>query len=163
MHREIYADFYEDSDLGLEGLEWSKPTRRLCGKKPKGRLGGMETVSNGMVDATVVDRMTGQKKRIIANLGDRKAGTRVGIHVCENSGLTYVLKGKGAITDYVEGQEKIIHRKDAYYFMSSNVPMSASSLLRNDMLLLDLLVDSEGTLPLAIVEPKYLGCQNPLI
>ena len=75
----------------------------------------------------------------------------------ENSGLTFVLKGKGAITDYVEGQEKIIHRKDAYYFMSSNVPVSASNLLRHDVLLVDLLVDSEGTLPITIVEPGHPG------
>lgn len=94
MHREIYADFYEDSDLGPEGLEWSKPTRRLCGKKPKGRLGGMETVSNGMVDATVVDRMTGQKN-VLSQIWEIERLVRVLASTCMKTvDLPMCSKGK---------------------------------------------------------------------
>ncbi len=52
--------------------------------------------------STIVDQVI-DGKRLVANLGTRKAGTRVGVHVHESGGATFVIAGKGAITDSVEG------------------------------------------------------------
>ena len=163
MHRQISDDFYENSAIERGGFKWKKPTRKINGKRPEGNLNAMENISDGMVDWEGRDRVTGEKVHIVANLGYRKAGTRVGIHVHEDSGITFVLKGKGAITDYVESLPNSFNEKGDYYFMPSNVPMSAANLTKQDVLLLDLFVVEPGTPAITIIEPGYPGYQNPLI
>ena len=162
MYRHISEDFYENSTIDRSGFRWKKPTRKINGKSPEGNLNVMEDVSAGMVDWKGRDRITGEKFHIVANLGYRKAGTRVGIHVHEDSGITFVLKGKGAITDYVESLPNSFNKKGDYYFMPSNVPMSAANLTKRDVLLLDLFVVEPGTPLITIIEPGYPGYQNPL-
>lgn len=163
MHRYISEDFYEDSAIERGGFKWQKPTRKINGKKPEGNLNVMENISDGMIDWTGRDRVTGEKVHILANLGYRKAGTRVGIHVHEGSGITFVLKGKGAITDYVESLPNSFNEKGDYYFMPSNVPMSAANLTEHDAMLLDLFVVKAGTPAITIIEPGYPGYQNEII
>lgn len=163
MHRYISEDFYEDSAIERGGFKWQKPTRKINGKKPEGNLNVMENISDGMIDWKGRDRVTGEKVHILANLGYRKAGTRVGIHVHEDSGITFVLKGKGAITDYVESLPNSFNEKGDYYFMPSNVPMSAANLTEHDAMLLDLFVVKAGTPAITIIEPGYPGYQNEII
>ena len=163
MHRYIADDFYRDSGITRAGFKWRKPTRKINGQKPDGELNVMKNVSDGMVDWKGRDKVTGEEVHIVANLGYRNAGTRVGIHVHEDSGITFVLKGKGAITDYVESLPNSLNKKGDYYFMPSNVPMSAANLTKSDVLLLDLFVVSPGTSPITIIEPGYPGFQNTLL
>lgn len=160
MHRHIADAFYSKNDIATTGFQWHKPTRKINGTKPKGKLQTMENVSSQMVNWKGRDRLTGEKTHIVANLGYRKAGTRVGIHVHEDSGITFVLKGKGAVTDYVESMPNSTSKKGDYYFMPSNVPMAAANLTKRDVLLLDLFVVSAGTEPITILEPGYPGYQN---
>ena len=163
MHRYISDDFYENSDLLSSGFEWRKPTRKINGEKPNGKLQVMENISDQMVDWTGKDKLTGEKVRVVANLGYRKAGTRVGIHIHEDSGITFVLKGKGAITDYVESLPNSVNTKGDYYFMPSNTPMAAANLTKRNIMLLDLFVVSIGTPPITIIEPGYPGYQNSIL
>lgn len=162
MHRYISDDFYKNSTISRDGLKWKKPTRKINGKKPKGDLNTMENISDKMIDWKGRDRLTGEKVHIVANLGYRKPGTRVGIHVHENSGITFVLKGKGRITDYVESLPNSTNEKGDYYFMPSNVPMSAANLTKRDAMLLDLFVVKPGTPVITIIEPGYPGYQNTI-
>ena len=160
LHDDIRSDFYEQSDLSRKGMDWKKPTKTINNETPRGRLKPMEAISDGFIDKIV--NFKGVDRRIVANLGIRKAGTRVGIHVHENDGITFVLRGKGAITDFVEGSEKTINSKGDYYFMPQNVPMSASNLSGSDMTLLDLFITDSSTAPIAILEPGYPGYENPI-
>ena len=161
LHDEIRSDFYEQSDLSPEGLDWKKPTKKINAEVPKGRLKPMEEISDGFIDEIV--NFKGTKRHVIANLGIRKAGTRVGIHVHENDGITFVLKGKGEITDFVEGSERSLNKQGDYYFMPRNVPMSASNLSGSDMTLLDLFITDISTPPITIIEPGYPGYRNPVL
>jgi quercetin dioxygenase-like cupin family protein len=127
----------------------------------QGTIKAMEEISDGFIDEIV--NFKGTKRHVIANLGIRKAGTRVGIHVHENDGITFVLKGKGEITDFVEGSERSLNKQGDYYFMPRNVPMSASNLSGSDMTLLDLFVTDISTPLITIIEPGYPGYRNPVL
>ena len=162
MHRHISEDFYENSSIEKDGFKWAKPTHEINGLKPKGNLKSLKDIASEMVDWQGIDKLTGERLHIVANLGYRKAGTRVGIHVHEDSGITFVLKGKGEIKDYVESLPDTLNKKGDYYFMPANIPMSAANLTDHDVMLLDLFVVTTGTPTTTIIEPGYPGYQNNL-
>ena len=54
-----------------------------------------------LVDPSIIVDQVIDGKRLVANLGTRKAGTRVGVYVHESGAATFVIAGKGTITDSV--------------------------------------------------------------
>ena len=109
----------------------------------------------------VIDEIVGDN-RLIVNLGTRKAGTRVGIHVHESGGLTFVVSGDGAITDYLEGMENSFNQVGDYYFMPYNTTMSAANLEREDVVLLDIFYFPINKTSITILEEGYPSYDPPL-
>jgi quercetin dioxygenase-like cupin family protein len=105
---------------------------------------------------TVVDR-TVEGQHISVMLGTREAGTRVGIHVHESGGTTFVVGGKGRITDFVEGFPNSLNPVGSYYYMPANIPMSAANLSSKDVRLMDVFVTPAGAPPITIIEPGWVG------
>ncbi len=108
----------------------------------------------------VIDEIVGDN-RLIVNLGTRKAGTRVGIHVHESGGLTFVVSGDGAITDYLEGMENSFNQVGDYYFMPYNTTMSAANLESEDVVLLDIFYFPINKTPITILEEGYPSYDPP--
>ena len=111
-------------------------------------------------ETRVIDEVIGEN-RLIVSLGTRKAGTRVGIHVHEAGGLTFVVGGDGEITDYVEGIENDFNQVGDYYFMPYNTTMSAANLESEDVVLLDIFFIPIDKTPLMITEEGYTSYDPP--
>ncbi len=102
----------------------------------------------------ITDEITGdQQVRVF--LGTRKAGTRAGIHVHESGGLTFVVGGKGRVTDFVEGFPNAEYPVCSYYSMPSNIPMSAANLTDKNVRLMDVFVTPVGQPFITFIEPGY--------
>ena len=150
----IEQDFYE-ANPDATGMDWSYGTTKINGKAPAGRpLLLQNTVE-------VVDEIVGDK-HISVMLGTRKAGTRSGIHVHESGGTTFVVGGNGRITDFVEGFANTFNPVGSYYYMPSNIPMSASNLSGKDLRLMDIFVTPIGEPSVTIIEPGYPGFNPPV-
>ena len=109
----------------------------------------------------VVDEIIGDQ-HISVMIGTRKAGTRVGIHVHESGGTTFVIRGKGRITDFVQGFPSGINPVGSYYYMPSNIPMSAANLSNRDVRLMDVFITPVGQPAITIIEPGYPGYNPPV-
>lgn len=96
-------------------------------------------------------------QHISVMIGTRKAGTRVGIHVHESGGTTFVLSGKGRITDFVEGSPNSLNPVGSYYYMPANIPMSAANLSKKDVRLMDVFITPIGVPEITIIEPGAPG------
>ena len=94
-------------------------------------------------------------QKLVVNLGVRKAGTRVGIHVHEAGGATFVVGGEGAITDFVEGFENSFNPVGNYYYMPYNTTMSAANLSDQDVTLIDIFYVPLDKTEITILEPGY--------
>ena len=127
---------------------WNWGTTQVNNKDVKGDLLPLQD-SRAVIDETI------DGNRLIVNLGTRKAGTRVGIHVHQSGGTTFVVGGKGAITDYVEGYENSYNPVGNYYYMPYNTPMSASNLEDQDVVLLDLFYFPAEGESITIIEEGY--------
>lgn len=141
--------FEENPDFVTSNWNWG--TSEINGMALEGRLLGLQD------ETRVIDEVIGDN-RLIVNLGTRKAGTRVGIHVHESGGLTFVVGGDGAITDYVEGIENTFNQVGDYYFMPYNTTMSAANLESEDVVLLDIFYFPIDKTPITILEkgaPSY--------
>ncbi len=84
----IRRDFYE-TNPDATGVDWSYGTTTINGAVPPGRLLPLQNT------VEVVDKIVGDQ-HISVMLGTRRAGTRVGIHVHESGGTTFVVGGKVA-------------------------------------------------------------------
>lgn len=149
----IRDDFYS-THPDATGDDWSYGTTTINGSVPPGRLLPLQD------SQTVVDEIIGDQ-HILVEIGTRKAGTRVGIHVHESGGTTFVLSGEGRITDFVEGFPNSINPVDSYYYMPSNIPMSAANLSNKDVRLMDIFVTPVGEPAITIIEPGYPGYNPP--
>ena len=148
----IRRDFYE-ANPDATGLDWSYGTTTINGAVPPGRLLPLQNT------VEVIDRIVGDQ-HISVMLGTRKAGTRVGIHVHESGGATFVVGGKGRITDFVQGFPNSLNPVGSYYYMPSSIPMSAANLSSKDVRLMDVFVTPVGEPAITIIEPGYPG-YNP--
>ncbi len=99
---EILLELYEfvenqffENNPDFVTSNWNWDTNTVNGNEIEGRLIGLENPE------TIIDQEIDGKK-LIATKGTRKAGTRVGVHVHESGGATFVIGGQGAITDIVE-------------------------------------------------------------
>lgn len=156
MFNSVAEDFYNENPDLITGNKWKKPTNLINGQKPAGELLPLQNSS------VVIDEVVGTDK-LHVSIGKRAAGTRVGIHVHELAGLTFVMKGKGEITDFVEGMENKLHPKGNYYFMPANIQMSASNQSSQDVWLMDIFVTNDAhPNTITIIEPQYPGYTNPI-
>ena len=154
MYNSIEQDFYSENQKFINGNSWKKPTKQINGNKLTGELLPLQNSSK------VIDEVVGSET-LHVSIGKRKAGTRVGIHVHELGGLTFVMKGKGEITDFVEGAKNQVHPKGNYYFMPANIQMSASNQSVKDVWLMDIFVTNDSKPdPITIIEPRYPGFEN---
>lgn len=101
-------DQFFETDPGFITSNWNWNTSTVNGKDVDGNLLPLVNPS------TIVDRVI-DGKRLVANLGNRKAGTRVGVHVRESGGATFVIAGKSAITNSVEGYADTYNPVENYY------------------------------------------------
>ena len=145
--------FFE-TNPGFITSNWNWNTNTVNGKAVDGNL--LPLVNS----STIVDQVI-NGKRLVANLGTRKAGTRVGVHVHESGGATFVIAGKGAITDSVEGYANTYNPVGNYYFMPYNTPMSAANLSEDDVVLLDVFFFPVDQTAITILEPDYPSYDPP--
>ena len=141
------SQFYEKNP-GFITSNWNWDTNTVNGNEVQGSL--LPLQNNRSIINEIID---GQ--RLVANLGVRKAGTRVGVHVHEAGGATFVVGGEGAITDFVEGFENTFNPVGNYYFMPYNTPMSATNLSDKDVVLLDIFYVPLDQTEITILEPGY--------
>ncbi|MDB4677032.1 hypothetical protein OAE59_00140 [Synechococcus sp. AH-551-B05] len=141
------SQFFEKNP-GFITSNWNWDTNTLNGNEVQGSL--LPLQDNRSIINEIID---GQ--RLVANLGVRKAGTRVGVHVHEAGGATFVVGGEGAITDFVEGFEDTFNPVGNYYFMPYNTPMSATNLSDEDVVLLDIFYVPLDKTAITILEPGY--------
>ena len=147
------SQFYEKNP-GFITSNWNWDTNTLNGNEVQGSL--LPLQDNRSIINEIID---GQ--RLVANLGVRKAGTRVGVHVHEAGGATFVVGGEGAITDFVEGFEDSFNPVGNYYFMPYNTPMSATNLSDEDVVLLDIFYVPLDKTAITILEPGYSSYSPP--
>ena len=147
------SQFYEKNP-GFITSNWNWDTNTLNGNEVQGSL--LPLQDNRSIINEIID---GQ--RLVANLGVRKAGTRVGVHVHEAGGATFVVGGEGAITDFVEGFEDTFNPVGNYYFMPYNTPMSATNLSDEDVVLLDIFYVPLDKTAITILEPGYSSYSPP--
>jgi hypothetical protein len=147
------SQFYEKNP-GFITSNWNWDTNTLNGNEVQGSL--LPLQDNRSIINEIID---GQ--RLVANLGVRKAGTRVGVHVHEAGGATFVVGGEGAITDFVEGFEDSFNPVGNYYFMPYNTPMSATNLSNEDVVLLDIFYVPLDKTAITILEPGYSSYSPP--
>ena len=157
-------EFFENNPDFITS-NWNWGTTDINNKPVDGELLPLQD-SQAVIDEII------NGKRLIVNLGTRKAGTRVGIHVHQSGGTTFVVGGEGAvtypsgsatsnvseegaITDYVEGYENSFNPAGSYYYMPYNTPMSASNLEDKDVLLLDVFYFPIEGEPITIIEEGY--------
>jgi len=143
----IKQDFYE-ANPDATGIDWQFGTTTINGEPPLGRPLPLQNVE------MVADEITGDEQ-VIADVGTRKAGTRVGIHVHEYGGATFVIGGKGKITDFVEGFPNAEYSVGSYYYMPANIPMSAANLTDKGVRLMDVFVTPVGEPVITFIEPGY--------
>ncbi|MDC0269445.1 hypothetical protein OAK57_02125 [Synechococcus sp. AH-551-N23] len=141
------SQFFEKNP-GFITSNWNWDTNTVNGNEVQGSL--LPLQDNRSIINEIID---GQ--RLVANLGVRKAGTRVGVHVHEAGGATFVVGGEGAITDFVEGFENTFNPVGNYYFMPYNTPMSATNLSDKDVVLLDIFYVPLDQTEITILEPGY--------
>lgn len=141
------SQFFEKNP-GFITSNWNWDTNTVNGNEVQGSL--LPLQNNRSIINEIID---GQ--RLVANLGVRKAGTRVGVHVHEAGGATFVVGGEGAITDFVEGFENTFNPVGNYYFMPYNTPMSATNLSDKDVVLLDIFYVPLDQTEITILEPGY--------
>lgn len=149
----IEREFYK-SNPQFQTSNWNWGAETVNGTVPLGKLEVMEG-DEPAID-TVIDG-----KRLLVNVGIRKAGTRVGIHVHESGGLTFVMGEQGAITDFVEGFPERTFPTGTYYYMPYNTPMSASNRTDSDVQLIDIFYFPVDGLPITIIEEGYPGYNPP--
>jgi len=153
LYNYVQNQFFE-TNPGFITSNWNWNTSTVNGKEVDGNLLPL------IGPSTIVDQVI-DGKRLVANLGTRKAGTRVGVHVHESGGATFVIAGKGAITDSVEGYADTFNPVGNYYFMPYNTPMSAANLTEDDVVLLDLFFFPVDQTAITILEPDYPSYDPP--
>ena len=153
LYNYVQNQFFE-TNPGFITSNWNWNTSTVNGKEVDGNL--LPLIGPSIIVDQVIDG-----KRLVANLGTRKAGTRVGVHVHESGGATFVIAGKGAITDSVEGYADTFNPVGNYYFMPYNTPMSAANLTEDDVVLLDLFFFPVDQTAITILEPDYPSYDPP--
>ena len=151
----IKQDFFAAHPEAIEGDSWQYGTTTINRRTPPGKLLPLQGVHN------VVDEITGEHHYRVS-IGTRVAGTRVGIHVHEEGGTTFAIGGHlGKITDLVQGFPNALNPFGSYYYMPSNIPMAAANYSNQDVLLMDVFVNTIGVPPITIIEPGYPGYNPP--
>ena len=151
----IRQDFFGAHPEAINGESWDYETTTINGRTPPGKLLPLQGAHE------VVDEITGEHHYRVS-IGTRVAGTRVGIHVHEEGGTTFVIGGKvGRITDLVQGYPNALNPFGSYYYMPSNIPMAAANYSNQDVLLMDIFINTVGIPPITIIEPGYPGYNLP--
>lgn len=145
--KSIKQDFYE-ANPDATGIDWQLGKTKINGEALPGRLFSLQNVD------VVADKIIGDAQ-LLVELGTRKAGTRVGIHVHEYGGATFVIGGKGKITDFVQGLPNADYPAGSYYYMPANIPMSAANLTGKGVRLMDVFVTPVGEPVITFLEPGY--------
>ena len=134
----------------FEPSDWSKPTTQPNDAPLPGKL---KPYPNGKA----LLRESTDTHGISIDKGTRLNGTRAGIHVHENAGITFVMRRTGGITDFVEGYANTFNPVGHYYYMPANTPMSASNFSSSDVKLIDIFMTPSGQPPITVLEPGYPG------
>ena len=147
----IQNNFYaENPDFEPSG--WSKPTTEVNYAPVPGP---MKTYADPSELFHYID--PNGSLEISVEKGNRVYPSRTGIHVHESAGVTFVMRGKSGITDFVEGRKNSYNPKGDYYYMPANTPMAAANYSGADSILMDLFITPPGTPTLTVIEPGYPG------
>ena len=153
LYKFTESQFFEENP-GFITSNWNWDTNTLNGNEVPGSLLPLQD------DRPIINEIIDGQK-LVVNLGVRKAGTRVGIHVHEAGGLTFVAGGEGAITDFVEGFENSFNPVGNYYYMPYNTTMSAANLSDQDVTLIDIFYVPLDKTEITILEPGYPSYSPP--
>jgi quercetin dioxygenase-like cupin family protein len=149
LYEAIEGRFYrEHPDFVSPG--WSKPTYELNGLVPEGRLGTLANSKELLLE-------TFGDQEIHVEKGTRLKGTRTGIHVHEAAGITFVMRGKGSITDAIQGEPNARYSVGEFYYMPANTPMAAANLSDYNVKLMDFFITPLGSPMMTVIEPGYPG------
>ena len=158
----IKDQFYKEHPE-VKDLNWNYGTTTINGSTLPGTTLPLQDV------VETVDKIVGNQ-HLTVSFGTRMAGTRVGIHVHESGGTTFVLDGTGGkggiaatgrITDFVQGAANNVCPVGTYYYMPSNIPMVAANLSDSDVRLMDIFLSPVGQPSTTIIEPGYPGYNPP--
>jgi len=150
----IKADWLE-ANPDYHPLDWHYDTNEVNSQRLPGQLLPLQ------FSHTVIDQIY-DNRHIRVSVGVREADTRVGIHVHESGGTTFVIDGDGVISDFVEGYADTFkpqghNSQGHYYYMPPGLPMSAANLSNQPVVLMDIFVTPIGSPPITIIEPGYPG------
>jgi len=67
------------------------------------------------------------------------------------------MRGKGVITDFVEGITNTLNPTGHYYYMPANTMMSAANFSGENVKLMDIFITPPGQPPITVLEPGYPG------
>lgn len=98
----------------------------------------------------MLDTLDSNGNRLIITKGTRKAQTRAAIHIHMYGGHTCVLSGE--ITIFMEGTPPAKKPSGTCYYMPPNVPMTATNLGTEDVVLTDTFILPPGAETLTALE-----------
>jgi uncharacterized RmlC-like cupin family protein len=129
-------------------VEWSNPTTSINDQDLPGDLAPLvKTVK-------VIDELTGSR-RVVVNIGTRKAGTRVPIFTHEaGAGLVVPIGGKGLLTTWTEGLPVGRVSKGDFFYTPTNIPVSAANISDYGIRFLDISVVPVGVSLSTDLEPS---------
>ena len=145
----IENEFYRENP-DFEPSGWSKPTTQL-------NYAPLPEKLKPYPDGKELLRVKTDTLDIYVDKGTRLKGTRAGIHVHESGGITFVMRGKGGITDFVNGYMNTYNPTGHYYYMPANTTMSASNFSGGSVKLMDIFITPPGQPPITVLEPGYPG------
>jgi hypothetical protein len=145
----IENEFYRENP-DFEPSGWSKPTTQL-------NYAPLPEKLKPYPDGKELLRVKTDTLDIYVDKGTRLKGTRAGIHVHESGGITFVMRGKGGITDFVNGYMNTYNPTGHYYYMPANTTMSASNFSGGNVKLMDIFITPPGQSPITVLEPGYPG------
>ncbi len=130
---------------------------------------GSTTVINGtappgvmakLADLSVVlDKVSGDGKRLLVSRGIRKPGTRGPIRVHEFGGYSCVMSG--TITAFVEGSEPTHYPAGSCYYLTPDVAMTAANLGAEDVELVDTFELPPDAPAIIVLEPGWPDLTDP--
>lgn len=151
LFQTIENKFYrQHPELIGHASDWSKPTNQINYAPLPGKLKPYPDPRELLNEST-------QAVDIHVERGTRLKGTRAGIHVHESGGITFVMRGKGGITDFVDGLTNSFNPGGHYYYMPANTIMSAANFSSGNLKLMDLFITPSGQPMITVLEPGYPG------
>lgn len=129
------------------------PTTTINGAAPPGVMAKLVDIS------VLLDKVSGDGKRLLVVRGIRKPGTRAPIRVHDFGGHSCVMSG--TMTAFIEGSEPTPYPAGSCYYMTPAVPMTAVNLGTEDVELVDTFELPPEAPAIIVLEPGWPDLSDP--